>query len=198
MKKSCFRKPSLWSVLSAPFPISGANSTEGVTTRSKKGKRERDRSREASAKGSGGRSGRRSSGSGRSGDRRNKTKSKQKLVQLSASGDVLGRAAEPCPAPAVQEHPEPSAGPSGTARISRQQRAAPGNATQRSTHPVMPASLPGLDDDMLDVPVGLDVQEGGDFSSWFPDGLDESLPQDCDFSGVLEVPDDDLTQLGFM
>ncbi|XP_048562220.1 uncharacterized protein LOC125543016 isoform X1 [Triticum urartu] len=198
MKKSCFRKPSLWSVLSAPFPISDAKSTEGVTTRSKKGKRERDRSREASAKGSGGRSGRRSSGSGRSGDRRNKTKSKQKLVQLSASGDVLGRAAEPSPAPAVQEHPEPSAGPSGTARISRQQRAAPGNATQRSTHPVMPASLPGLDDDMLDVPVGLDVQEGGDFSSWFPDGLDESLPQDCDFSGVLEVPDDDLTQLGFM
>ncbi|XP_037481138.1 uncharacterized protein LOC119358825 isoform X2 [Triticum dicoccoides] len=198
MKKSCFRKPSLWSVLSAPFPISDAKSTEGVTTRSKKGKRERDRSREASAKGSCGRSGRRSSGSGRSGDRRNKTKSKQKLVQLSASGDVLGRAAEPSPAPAVQEHPEPSAGPSGTARISRQQRAAPGNATQRSTHPVMPASLPGLDDDMLDVPVGLDVQEGGDFSSWFPDGLDESLPQDCDFSGVLEVPDDDLTQLGFM
>ncbi|KAI5021236.1 hypothetical protein ZWY2020_055081 [Hordeum vulgare] len=60
----------------------------------------------------------------------------------------------------------------------------------------MTASLAGLDDDMLDVPVGLDAQEGGDFSSWFPDGLDDSLPQDCDFSGVLEVPDDDLTQLG--
>ncbi|KAM3405992.1 hypothetical protein ACQJBY_000189 [Aegilops geniculata] len=197
-KKSCFRKPSLWSVLSAPFPISDAKSTEGVTTRSKKGKRERDRSREASAKGSGGRSGRRSSGSGRSGDRRNKTKSKQKLVQLSASGDVLGRAAEPSPAPAAQEHPGPSAGPSGAATAARQPRTAPGNAAQRSAHPVMPASLPGLDDDMLDVPVGLDVQEGGDFSSWFPDGLDDSLPQDCDFSGVLEVPDDDLTQLGFM
>ncbi|KAM3399627.1 hypothetical protein ACQJBY_004812 [Aegilops geniculata] len=198
MKKSCFRKPSLWSVLSAPFPISDAKSTEGVATRSKKGKRERDRSREASAKGSGGRSGRRSSGSGRSGDRRNKTKSKQKLVQLSASGDVLGRAAEPSPAPAAQERPGPSAGPSGAATAARQPRTAPGNAAQRSAHPVMPANLPGLDDDMLDVPVGLDVQEGGDFSSWFPDGLDDSLPQDCDFSGVLEVPDDDLTQLGFM
>ncbi|VAH12415.1 unnamed protein product [Triticum turgidum subsp. durum] len=197
-KRSCFRKPSLWSVLSAPFPISDAKSTEGVTTRSKKGKRERDRSREASAKGSGGRSGRRSSGSGRSGDRRNKTKSKQKLVQLSASGDVLGRATEPSPAPAAQEHPEPPVGPSGAATVARQFRTAPGNAAQRSAHPVMPASLPGLDDDMLDVPVGLDVQEGGDFSSWFPDGLDDSLPQDCDFSGVLEVPDDDLTQLGFM
>ncbi|KAF6992908.1 hypothetical protein CFC21_009861 [Triticum aestivum] len=197
-KRSCFRKPSLWSVLSAPFPISDPKSTEGVTTRSKKGKRERDRTREASAKGSGGRSGRRSSGSGRSGDRRNKTKSKQKLVQLSASGDVLGRAAEPSPAPSAQERPGPSTGTSGAATIARQPGAGPGNATQRSTHPVMPASLPGIDEDMLDVPVGLDVQEGGDFSSWFPDGLDDSLPQDCDFSGVLEVPDDDLTQLGFM
>ncbi|XP_044970797.1 uncharacterized protein LOC123431011 [Hordeum vulgare subsp. vulgare] len=190
-KRSCFRKPSLWSLLSAPFPISDAKSTEGVTTRSKKSKRERDRSRDASAKGSGGRSGRRSSGGGRSGDRRNKAKSKQKLVQLSASGDVLGRAAEASPA---QERPEPA----GATKVAPQPRIAPGNTAQRSAHPVMTASLAGLDDDMLDVPVGLDAQEGGDFSSWFPDGLDDSLPQDCDFSGVLEVPDDDLTQLGFM
>lgn len=112
-------------------------------------------------------------------------------MQLSASGDVLGRAAEASPA---QERLEPA----GATKVAPQPRIAPGNAAQRSAHPVMTASLAGLDDDMLDVPVGLDAQEGGDFSSWFPDGLDDSLPQDCDFSGVLEVPDDDLTQLGFM
>uniref|UniRef100_A0A452XL50 Uncharacterized protein n=1 Tax=Aegilops tauschii subsp. strangulata TaxID=200361 RepID=A0A452XL50_AEGTS len=36
-KRSCFRKPSLWSVLSAPFPISDPKSTEGCYNKIKKG-----------------------------------------------------------------------------------------------------------------------------------------------------------------
>jgi hypothetical protein len=55
--------------------------------------------------------------------------------------------------------------------------------------------LPGLDD-ILAGTGGLDEQ-GNDISSWFIDGLDESL-QDIDLSGALEIPDDDLTQLGFI
>ncbi|PNT72110.1 hypothetical protein BRADI_2g39470v3 [Brachypodium distachyon] len=192
-KKSCFSEPSLWSLLSAPFPSCDAKSTEGVT-RWKKGNRERHRNKDASAKGSGPKSGRHSSGTGRSGERKNKTKSKQKLVQLSTSGNFLGRVVESSSTLAAQEHPEP-AGSAG-ARIAWRPRNAPGNAAQRSTNPAV-TNLPGLDDDILDVPGGLDVQ-GNDFSSWFPDGLDDSLPQDDDFSGALEVPDDDLTELGFM
>ncbi|KAL6619846.1 hypothetical protein ACP70R_031949 [Stipagrostis hirtigluma subsp. patula] len=204
--KSCFSEPSLWSVLAAPLPCSDVKA-EGVErlkhqkldrspldqggTKWKKSDRERDHSRDASAKGSSLKSGRHSSGSGRSGERKNKTKPKQKLAQLSTSGNVLGRVVEPFSTPAVQEPPEPP-----VAKVTQHPhpRNTPANAAHRSTDAPL-TNLPGLDD-ILDVPEGLDEQ-GNDISSWFTDGLDDSL-QDIDFSGALEIPDDDLTQLAFI
>lgn len=168
--KSCFSEPSLWSVLSAPLPSSDAKSTEGVErlkhqkldrtpfdqggAKWKKGDRERDHSRDASAKGSGLKSGRHSSGgSGRSGggERKNKTKPKQKLAQLSTSGNVLGRVVEPFSSPAAQaqEPPEP-ASEKKTQHPSR-------NVAPRLTVDAGLPALPGLDD-ILDVPGGLDGQ----------------------------------------
>uniref|UniRef100_A0A0A9D741 Uncharacterized protein n=1 Tax=Arundo donax TaxID=35708 RepID=A0A0A9D741_ARUDO len=155
----------------------------------KRSDKERDHSRDASAKGSGLKSGRHSSGSGRSGERKNKTKPKQKLAQLSTSGNVLGRVVEPFSALAVQEAPAPA-----SEKKTQHPRNNSCNAAQRSADTALP-NLPGLDD-ILDVPGGLDEQ-GNDISSWFTDGLDESL-QDIDLSGALEIPDDDLTQLGFI
>jgi hypothetical protein len=96
---------------------------------------------------------------------------------------------EPFSAPAVQEALEP-AGVQNT----QHRRNTLGNAGQRNTDPALP-NLTGLDD-ILAVTGGLDEQ-GNDISSWFTDGLDESL-QDIDLSGALEIPDDDLTQLGFI
>ncbi|XP_062179657.1 uncharacterized protein LOC133884314 isoform X2 [Phragmites australis] len=205
--KSCFSEPSLWSVLSAPLSSSDAKTTEGVErlkqqkldrtpydqggTKWKKSDRERGHNRDASAKGSCLKSGRHSSGSGRSGERKNKTKPKQKLAQLSTSGNVLGRVVEPFAVPAVQEPPEP---PSSARKTQHPTRNTSSNAAQRSTDAALP-TLPGLDD-ILDVPGGLGGQ-GNDISSWFTDGIDDSL-QDMDLSGALEIPDDDLTQLGFI
>ncbi|GJM94286.1 hypothetical protein PR202_ga10920 [Eleusine coracana subsp. coracana] len=202
--KSCFSEPSLWSVLSAPLPSSDAKATEGVErlkhqkldrtpfdqggTKWKKSDRERDHNRDASAKGSSLKSGRHSSGSGRSGERKNKTKPKQKLAQLSTSGNVLG-VMEPFSAPAVQDPPEPA-----SVKNIQHPRNTSGNAGQRNTDAALP-NLTGLDD-ILAATGGLDEQ-GNDISSWFTDGLDESL-QDIDLSGALEIPDDDLTQLGFI
>jgi len=207
--KSCFSDPSLWSVLSAPLPSSDAKSTEGVErlkhqkldrtpfdqggTKWKKSDRERDHTRDASAKGSGLKSGRHSSGgSGRSGERKNKTKPKQKLAQLSTSGNVLGRVVEPLSSPAVQEPPRE---PPSERKTQHPTRNTSSNTAQRPTTDAALPVLPGLDD-ILDVPGGLDGQ-GNDISSWFTDGLDDSL-QDIDLSGALEIPDDDLTQLGFI
>lgn len=137
-------------------------------------------------------SGRHSSGgSGRSGERKNKTKPKQKLAQLSTSGNVLGRVVEPFSSPTVQEPPEPAS----EKKTQHPTRGASSSAAQRLTVDAGLPVLPGLDD-ILDVPEGLDGQ-GNDISSWFTDGLDDSL-QDIDLSGALEIPDDDLTQLGFM
>ncbi|CAN6353436.1 unnamed protein product [Urochloa humidicola] len=207
--KSCFSEPSLWSVLSAPLPSSDAKSTEGVErlkhqkldrtpfdqggTKWKKSERERDHNRDASAKGSGLKSGRHSSGgSGRSGERKNKTKPKQKLAQLSTSGNVLGRVVEPLSSPAVQE---PTPEPPSERKTQHPTRNTSSNAAQRPTTDAALPVLPGLDE-ILDGPGGLDGQ-GNDISSWFTDGLDDSL-QDIDLSGALEIPDDDLTQLGFI
>ncbi|CAN6340356.1 unnamed protein product [Urochloa humidicola] len=207
--KSCFSEPSLWSVLSAPLPSSDAKSTEGVErlkhqkldrtpfdqggTKWKKSERERDHNRDASAKDSGLKSGRHSSGgSGRSGERKNKTKPKQKLAQLSTSGNVLGRVVEPLSSPAVQE---PTPEPPSERKTQHPTRNTSSNAAQRPTTDAALPVLPGLDE-ILDGPGGLDGQ-GNDISSWFTDGLDDSL-QDIDLSGALEIPDDDLTQLGFI
>ncbi|CAN6336028.1 unnamed protein product [Urochloa humidicola] len=207
--KSCFSEPSLWSVLSAPLPSSDAKSTDVVErlkhqkldrtpfdqggTKWKKSERERDHNRDASAKGSGLKSGRHSSGgSGRSGERKNKTKPKQKLAQLSTSGNVLGRVVEPLSSPVVQEPPPE---PPSERKTQHPTRNTSSNAAQWPTTDAALPVLPGLDD-ILDVPGGLDGQ-GNDISSWFTDGLDDSL-QDIDLSGALEIPDDDLTQLGFI
>ena len=163
------------------------------STKWKKSDRERDHSRDASAKGSGLKSGRLSSGgSGRSGERKNKTKPKQKLAQLSTSGNVLGRVVEPLSSPAVQEPPPE---PPSERKTQHPTRNTSSNTAQRPTTDAALPVLPGLDD-ILDVPGGLDGQ-GNDISSWFTDGLDDSL-QDIDLSGALEIPDDDLTQLGFI
>jgi hypothetical protein len=177
--------PPVWPKKLGAFAIAGG-------AKWKKGDRERDHSRDASAKGSGLKSGRHSSGgSGRSGggERKNKTKPKQKLAQLSTSGNVLGRVVEPFSSPAAQaqEPPEP-------ASEKKTQHPSRNVAPQLTVDAGLPA-LPGLDD-ILDVPGGLDGQ-GNDISSWFTDGLDDSL-QDIDLSGALEIPDDDLTQLGFI
>ncbi|KAL5231316.1 hypothetical protein ABZP36_030092 [Zizania latifolia] len=205
-KKSCFSEASLWSVLSAALQSSGTKSTEGVErlkqqkidrrqldqggTKWKKSHREKEHSRDAYGKGSGTKSGRHSSGSGRSCERKNKTKPKQKIVQLSTSGNVLGRVVEPVPTPLIQDPHQPAV-PSG-AKITQQPRNPPENATSRLTEAPL-TNLPLYD--LFDGPEGLDVP-ANDINFWFADGLEE--PQDCDFSGALEVPDDDLTELGIM
>lgn len=190
-KKSCFSEPSLWSVLSAPLPSSGTKSTEGGT-KWNKCDREREHSRDASAKGSGTKSGRHSSGSGRSGERKNKTKPKQKIVQLlSTSGNVLDRAVESVPTPAMQEPPRPSV-PLG-AKITQQPRNHPENAASRLPEAPL-TNLPGL----FDIFAGTEGlgEQGNDISSWLTDDLD--VPQDFDLSGALEIPLDDIAELGFM
>uniref|UniRef100_A0A0D3G2C6 Uncharacterized protein n=1 Tax=Oryza barthii TaxID=65489 RepID=A0A0D3G2C6_9ORYZ len=189
--KSCFSEPSLWSVLSAPLPSSGTKSTEGGT-KWNKSDREREHSRDASAKGSGMKSGRHSSGSGRSGERKNKTKPKQKIVQLlSTSGNVLARAVESVPTPAMQEPPRPSV-PLG-AKITQQPRNHPENAASRLPEAPL-TNLPGL----FDIFAGTEGlgEQGNDISSWLTDDLD--VPQDFDLSGALEIPLDDIAELGFM
>lgn len=209
-EKSCFREPFLWSVLSAPLPKSEAaeGGAPGSADRPKHAKldrsplsqgstkikkSERDRDRDGSAKNSSSKSGRNSSGSGRN-DRKTKMKPKQKLAQLSTSGNVLGRVTEP---PLNFPSPSPRESQERTNPLSLK----PIHPTQpiRNTAPIAPqeppmdANLPGMDP-MVDI---LDVPEGNDIGSWFTEDLDESL-QDFDFSGGLEIPDDDLTQLGFM
>ncbi|VAH69957.1 unnamed protein product [Triticum turgidum subsp. durum] len=212
-EKSCFREPFLWSVLSAPLPKS--DPVDGVppgsadrpkalkldrsplsqgSTKLKKGERERDQSRDGSAKNSSSKSGsgRNSSGSGRN-ERKTKMKPKQKLAQLSTSGNVLGRVTEPSnssfPSPSPRESNEWN-NPLST-RPTQQPRNSAANVAPESLD--APMNLPPMDP-MVDI---LDVPEGNDISAWFTDGLDDSL-QDFDFSGGLEIPDDDLTQLGFM
>ncbi|VAH86111.1 unnamed protein product [Triticum turgidum subsp. durum] len=212
-EKSCFREPFLWSVLSAPLPKS--DPVDGVppgsadrpkalkldrsplsqgSTKLKKGERERDQSRDGSAKNSSSKSGsgRNSSGSGRN-ERKTKMKPKQKLAQLSTSGNVLGRVTEPSnssfPSPSPRESNEWN-NPLST-RPTQQPRNSSANVAPESLD--APMNLPPMDP-MVDI---LDVPEGNDISAWFTDGLDDTL-QDFDFSGGLEIPDDDLTQLGFM
>ncbi|XP_044978592.1 uncharacterized protein LOC123445643 isoform X1 [Hordeum vulgare subsp. vulgare] len=210
-EKSCFREPFLWSVLSAPLPKSdpvdggppgSADRPKSVkldrsplsqgSTKWKKGERERDQSRDGSAKNSSSKSGRNSSGSGRN-ERKTKMKPKQKLAQLSTSGNVLGRVTEPSnssfPSPSPRESNEWN-NPLST-RPTQQPRNSAANIAPEPLD--APMNLPPMDP-MVDI---LDVPEGNDISAWFTDGLDDSL-QDFDFSGGLEIPDDDLTQLGFM
>ena len=133
-------------------------------------------------------------------------KPKQKLAQLSTSGNVLGR---------VTTEPPPSSLPSPSPReYSQEWAAANPPPSLKPIHPVQhpvrnsvvavaqqeppmrdAGTLPGMDpmvDDILDVP------EGNDIGAWFTEGLDDGALQDFDFSGGLEIPDDDLTQLGFM
>ncbi|KAL6853349.1 hypothetical protein ACP4OV_019378 [Aristida adscensionis] len=205
--KSCFREPFLWSVLSAPLPkndtvaggppgsadrpkplkLDRSPLTQG-STKWKKGDREREHIRDASLKGSNLKSGRNSSGSGR-GERKTKIKSKQKLVQLSSSGNVLGRVTESSP-------------------ISRESHEQPDTSGAKPTHPVRNSiANTTQEEESVDAPLTnvhaidpmdmLDVPDGNDISSWFTEGLDDAL-QDFDFSGGLEIPDDDLSQLGFM
>lgn len=211
-EKSCFREPFLWSVLSAPLPKSDAvdgghpGSAERPkavkldrsplsqgTTKLKKGDRERDQGRDSSAKNSGSKSGRNSSGSGRN-ERKTKMKPKQKLAQLSTSGNVLGRVTEPSPS-----FPSPSprgsqewTNPLSVKHTQQARNSGTANAAQEPLDAPL-ANLPSMDP-MAEL---MDVPEGNDISAWFTDGLDDSL-QDFDFSGGLEIPDDDLTQLGFM
>ncbi|CAM0885373.1 unnamed protein product [Alopecurus aequalis] len=216
-EKSCFREPFLWSVLSAPLPKSEAadggapGSADRLknakldrsplsqgSTKLKKGERERDRD----AKNSSSKSGRNSSGGGgrNSSERKTKMKPKQKLAQLSTSGNVLGRVTtEPASSlaspsqdwPVVANPPPVSLKPIH-----------PVQHPVRNTAPIVVAQQepalgdagmdPSMVDDILDVP------EGNDISAWFTEGLDDGALQDFDFSGGLEIPDDDLTQLGFM
>uniref|UniRef100_A0A0D9VAR1 Uncharacterized protein n=1 Tax=Leersia perrieri TaxID=77586 RepID=A0A0D9VAR1_9ORYZ len=208
-ERSCFREPFLWNVLSAPLPKSDAidggvpgsadrpkllkldrSPLSQGTTKWKKSDRERDQNRDASLKNSNSKSGRSSSGNGRN-ERKTKIKPKQKLAQLSTSGNVLGRVTEPSnfPAPAQRESNDWAS--TSSARPTQPVRNSTANVAQDTLDAPL-ANLPAIDPmDILDVP------EGNDISSWFTDGLDDSL-QDFDFSGGLEIPDDDLTQLGFM
>ncbi|KAL6613744.1 hypothetical protein ACP70R_036014 [Stipagrostis hirtigluma subsp. patula] len=219
--KSCFREPFLWSVLSAPLPKNDARDgdppgfadrpkplkldrtplSQGSlsskvksissdpapgSTKWKKNDRERDHNRDASSKSSNSKSGRNSSGSGR-GDRKPKIKTKQKLAQLSTSGNVLGGVTESSLTPR-ESHELPDTSGVKPAHPVRNGTA---SIAQESPEPPL-ANLHAIDPmDILDVP------EGNDISSWFTDGLDDSL-QDFDLSGGLEIPDDDLSLLGFM
>ncbi|XP_006645340.1 uncharacterized protein LOC102711847 isoform X1 [Oryza brachyantha] len=208
-EKSCFREPFLWNVLSAPLPKSDAmdgglpGSAERPkllkldrsplsqgTTKWKKSDRERDQNRDASLKNSNSKSGRNSSGNGRN-ERKTKIKPKQKLAQLSTSGNVLGRVTEPSNFPAPGQRESQDWTSTSSARPTQPVRNSTVNVAPDTLDAPL-ANLPAIDPmDILDVP------EGNDISSWFTDGLDDSL-QDFDFSGGLEIPDDDLTQLGFM
>ncbi|KAB8085371.1 hypothetical protein EE612_008193 [Oryza sativa] len=208
-EKSCFREPFLWNVLSAPLPKNDAidgglpgsadrpkllkldrSPLSQGTTKWKKSDRERDQNRDASLKNSNSKSGRNSSGNARS-ERKTKIKPKQKLAQLSTSGNVLGRVTEPSNFAAPGQRESHDWTSTSSTRPTQPVRNSAATVAQDTLDAPL-ANLPAIDPmDILDVP------EGNDISSWFTDGLDDSL-QDFDFSGGLEIPDDDLTQLGFM
>ncbi len=98
---------------------------------------------------------------------------------------------ESVPTPAMQEPPRPSV-PLG-AKITQQPRNHPENAASRLPEAPL-TNLPGL----FDIFAGTEGlgEQGNDISSWLTDDLD--VPQDFDLSGALEIPLDDIAELGFM
>ncbi|XP_008787937.1 uncharacterized protein LOC103705824 isoform X2 [Phoenix dactylifera] len=155
--------------------------------------RERDQNKDALTRNSTAKAGRPSLSSGR-GERKTKTKPKQKIAQLSTSGNGLGRVTETTSFMLPSGETMNSAG----TRVDQEvELRSVGNAAQNSSKDMddnIFTNLPlhGIDSiDELDVAEGLGGQ-GQDIGSWL--NVDEDAFQDHDLVG-LEIPMDDLSEL---
>ncbi|EHA8592131.1 hypothetical protein COCNU_contig69303739G000010 [Cocos nucifera] len=155
--------------------------------------RERDPNKDASARNPTAKAGRPSLSSGR-GERKTKTKPKQKIAQLSTSGNGLGRVTETTSFMLASGETMSVAGTEVDQEIELQ---GSGNVAQNSSREVGDNIFPnlplhGIDPiDELDVTEGLGGQ-GQDIGSWL--NVDEDALQDHDLVG-LEIPMDDLSEL---
>ncbi|XP_020678371.1 uncharacterized protein LOC110096662 isoform X1 [Dendrobium catenatum] len=156
-----------------------------VGSKWKKSDKDKDHSRDTLVKNPGAKAGRPSL-SGSRGERKTKTKPKQKIAQLSTSGNGLGRPSEP--------------GLSTSGRLSSSNNGG-FNMNRNESKPsnVVTSDLPkDLEDSIFtNLPLNgmnideLDVQ-GQDIGSWL--NVDEDALQDHDLVG-LEIPMDDLSDL---
>ncbi|RRT42634.1 hypothetical protein BHE74_00005500 [Ensete ventricosum] len=163
----------------------------------KKTERDRDQNKDTLGRSSTAKAGRPSLSSGR-GERKTKTKPKQKIAQLSTSGNGLGRVTEAANfmSPALHE-------PFDTVNniitkidqeIELQSSSAIAHDSSKEIDDAIFTNLPlhGIDSiDELDVAEGLGGQ-GQDIGSWL--NVDEDALQDHDLVG-LEIPMDDLSDL---
>ncbi|PKA62368.1 hypothetical protein AXF42_Ash009253 [Apostasia shenzhenica] len=157
----------------------------------KKTDKDKDQGRDALARNSGTKSGRPTLSSGR-GERKTKTKPKQKIAQLSSSGNGLGRVTESNTL-ASREYSE--AINIGGNRIKNEVQPSGNIASDisKEIEDTIFTNLPlnGMSIDELDVADGLGGQ-GQDIGSWL--NVDEDALQDHDLVG-LQIPMDDLSEL---
>nr|XP_029117254.1 uncharacterized protein LOC105033855 isoform X3 [Elaeis guineensis] len=159
----------------------------------KRTERERDQNKDAPARNPTAKAGRPSLSSGR-GERKTKTKPKQKIAQLSTSGNGLGKVTETTSLMLPSGETVNSAG----TRVDQEvELRSVSNGAQNSSKEMddnIFTNLPlhGIDSiDELDVAEGLGGQ-GQDIGSWL--NVDEDALQDHDLVG-LEIPMDDLSEL---
>ncbi|XP_010912280.1 uncharacterized protein [Elaeis guineensis] len=155
--------------------------------------RERDPNKDALMRNPTAKAGRPSLSSSR-GERKTKTKPKQKIAQLSTSGNGLGRVTETT---SFMVAPGETMSVAGTEVDQEIELQSSGNVAQNSSREVDDNIFPnlplhGIDSiDELDVAEGLGGQ-GQDIGSWL--NVDEDALQDHDLVG-LEIPMDDLSEL---
>ncbi|WOK97325.1 hypothetical protein Cni_G06033 [Canna indica] len=161
----------------------------------KRTERERDQNKDALGRSSTAKAGRPSLSNSR-GERKTKTKPKQKIAQLSTSGNGIGRVTETANfmSPASQESFD-TVNNSVTKTDQEVELQSSSNVTHDSSKEIDDAiftNLPlnGIDSiDELDVGLG---GQGQDIASWL--NVDEDALQDHDLVG-LEIPMDDLSEL---
>ncbi|XP_042439309.1 uncharacterized protein LOC122024705 isoform X1 [Zingiber officinale] len=168
-----------------------------TSTKWKKAERDQEQNKDPSGRSSTAKAGRPSLSSGR-GERKLKTKPKQKIAQLSTSGNGLGRVTETdnVTSPALREAFEMVN--SSIAKFDQEvelqtsSNRAPDSSKEFDDGIFTNLPLNGIDPmDELDVAEGLGGQ-GQDIASWL--NVDEEALQDHDLVG-LEIPMDDLSEL---
>ncbi|KAK8938704.1 hypothetical protein KSP39_PZI011460 [Platanthera zijinensis] len=157
--------------------------TAPVGPKWKKSDKEKDHARDVQVKSSGPKVGRPSLSGGR-GDRKNKTKPKQKIAQLSTSGNGLAR-------PCETSSEITTNGGASANRLESQPRNGANPDFPKDLEDSIFTNLPINGIDEIDVAEGLGGQ-GQDIGSWL--NVDEDLLQGHDLVG-LEIPMDDLSDL---
>ncbi|XP_073003559.1 uncharacterized protein [Typha latifolia] len=159
--------------------------------------RDRDQSKDVATRNSTSKAGRPSLSNGR-GERKTKAKPKQKIAQLSTSGNGLGKVSEAAnyTTPSARESCETTS--SSGMKINQETEIQSAPNVQDSSKDVdsifTNLPLPGIDSiDEIDVAEGLGGQ-GQDIGSWL--NVDEETLLDHDLVG-LEIPMDDLSDLKF-